>query len=404
VTVAPAEPHVHQEAPAAVLRIRIPGRHSPVTTFELFFDLVFVFAVTQLSHTLAAHLTFEGAFHTLLLMLAVWWVWVYTTWATNWCDPGHVAVRGVLIGVMLAGLIMSAAIPEAFDSRGMAFALPFAAIQVGRTAFVLWAVRGDASLFRSFQRIVAWLATSALFWLAGGVAEGHAREALWIAALTIEYLGPPTGYWFPRLGRSSTSEWTVEGGHMAERCGLFIIIALGESLLVTGATFSGLEWTVGTVGAMLAAFGAAVAMWWIYFDRTAEFASQVIGHADDPGRLARLAYTYLHLPLVAGIILAAVGDERALDHPTGDTNLAVALVILGGPALFLTGHWLFKRAVAGHFVSAHVIAVATLGVALAGYPLATPAQLSVVATGVLSGVAAWSVVAYRRAVAQPLTT
>jgi len=191
---------------------------------------------------------------------------------------------------------------------------------------------------------------------------------------------------------------------MAERCGLFIIIALGESLLVTGATFSGLEWTVGTVGTMLAAFGAAVAMWWIYFDRTAEFASQVIGHADDPGRLARLAYTYLHLPLVAGIILAAVGDERALDHPTGDTNLAVALVILGGPALFLTGHWLFKRAVAGHFVSAHVIAVATLGVALAGYPLATPAQLSVVATGVLSGVAAWSVVAYRRAVAQPLTT
>src|SRR5262245_20563204 len=134
-TAVAAETHVHPETRPGLLRAREPGRHSPVTTFELFFDLVFVFAVTQLSHMLADHLTWQGAAHALMLMLAVWWAWIYTTWATNWCDPAHPAVRGMLVGVMFAGLILAAAIPEAFHSRGLVFALAFAAIQVGRTAF-----------------------------------------------------------------------------------------------------------------------------------------------------------------------------------------------------------------------------------------------------------------------------
>ena len=140
---------------------------------------------------------------------------------------------------------------------------------------------------------------------------------LWAAALLVETTAPAFGFWVPGLGRSTTEDWDVEGGHMAERCGLFVIIALGESILVTGAKFASLTWTPTTVAAFVVAFVGSVAMWWIYFNVGAERASRNIAASSDPGRIARLSYTYLHLPLVAGIIVAAVGDELVLSHPTG---------------------------------------------------------------------------------------
>ncbi len=387
-----AEPasHAHRATPNGALRTRAPGEHSRVTFFELFFDLVFVFAVTQLSHSFAGQLDLEGAAHTLLILLAVWWAWIYTTWATNWLDPDDVSVRLMLTGLMLAGLTMSAAIPGAFEERGLAFAVPYVAIQVGRTLFVLWAGRADDTLRRTFQRIAIWLGSAAILWIAGGFAEGNARLGLWAFALGIEYLAAPVGYRVPGLGRSATADWNIEGSHLAERCGLFIIIALGESLLVTGATFSGLEWNRPLVIAMVASFGAAVGMWWIYFDRTAEAGSDLIAHSEDPGRMARLAYTYIHLPIVAGIILTAVGDEYILSHPTGETEWRVALVILGGPAVFLLGHWLFKRAVFGHFVAPHTAGAIALVGALALYQSLSPWQLSCYATVVLVATAVWA--------------
>ena len=326
----------------------------------------------------------------LVLLLAVWWAWMYTAWATNWLNPEHVSVRMLLIAVMLGGLTMSAAIPHAFDGRGLAFAVAYVAIQVGRTAFLAWATRADDVRRVAFVRIAAWFAASSILWFAGAAAEGDLRLAIWATALAFEYLGPSAGYWLPVLGRSTPSEWTIEGAHLAERCGLFIIIALGESLLVTGATFSGLSWSNAVVAAMLASFGAAVAMWWIYFDVTAELGAERIAHAENPGVLGRSAYTYLHLPMVAGIILAAVGDEAVLAHPNGETVGRVALVILGGPALFLLGHWLFKRAVFGRFVIPHVAGILALGAALAFYGVLSPAALSTVATAILAAVAGWA--------------
>jgi len=174
---------------ASLLRERAGHGHEKVTTVELFFDLVFVFAVTQLSHTLLEDFSLFGAFKTLLLTLGVWWVWIYTSWVTNWLDPEKIPTRLLLLVLMLAGLILSASIPEAFEHRAMSFACAYVFMQVGRTAYFLWAVAGHAGMVANFQRILVWLLFSAAFWLAGAGFE-HARLALWIAAIAIEFVSP----------------------------------------------------------------------------------------------------------------------------------------------------------------------------------------------------------------------
>lgn len=366
-----------------LLRIRKGHEHARVTFVELFFDLVFVFAVTQLSHTLLAHFSVLGAVETWLLMMAVWWVWIYTSWVTNWLDPERVPVRLMLFAVMLAGLIMSAALPKAFAELGLIYALAHVSIQIGRSLFMLWGVRGHVSLTRNFQRITAWLCVSGILWIAGGLMEGETRLILWILALIIEYLGPSQGFWTPGLGRSTTADWNVEGGHMAERCGLFVIIALGESVLVTGATFSGLEWSLPVVLAFLSSFVGSVAMWWIYFNTGAERGSVTIATSGDPGRLARIAYTYIHLFIVAGIIVTAVGDEFTLAHPDGHTDLKTAVAIVGGPALYLIGTLLFRRAITGHLPKIQLGALVLLAIIFAGAGLVSPMLLSLATTIVL---------------------
>jgi low temperature requirement protein LtrA len=378
----------------AILRER-GERAARVTSFELFFDLVYVFAVTQLSHHLLEHLTVRGAAQTLLLLLAVWWAWMYTCWTTNWFDPDHPAIRLVLIGVMLAGLIMSAGIPDAFGDRAMWFAAAYVTIQVGRTLFLVIAL-GTHELSRNFQRILVWLAVPGVFWIAGGFAHGSAQAALWVVAFGLEFTGPVVGFASPVLGRSVTGDWEIDGEHMAERCRLFMIIALGESLLLTGATFSDLrKSSAGEVAALVSAFLIAVAMWWIYFDRTADLAGERIAASDDPGRLGRSAYTYVHIPMVAGIIVTAVAAELVIAHAGGHVAGGTAAVTLGGPALFVAGHALFKRVVFGHFTRARVFALAALATLIPAYPLVTPLTLLVAATLVLVVLAAWDVRAFR---------
>ncbi|HEX6638859.1 MAG TPA: low temperature requirement protein A, partial [Steroidobacteraceae bacterium] len=262
--------------------------HARVTFVELFFDLVFVFAVTQLSHTLLEHLNLRGALQTAFLLLAVWWVWVYTCWFTNWIDPDRPAVRMLMFALMLAGLLMSAAIPNAFGHEGPLFAIAYAFIQVGRTVFMVAALRGrDAANHRNFLRILAWLMVSAVFWIAGGYHDGAERVISWVIALSLEIIGPTLGYRVPGLGRSSTTDWKIDGAHMAERFALFVIIALGESILVTGATAASAKATWPVVAAFVVAFLGSVAMWWIYFNVGAERGSRQIAGAADPGRIGR---------------------------------------------------------------------------------------------------------------------
>src|SRR5919199_554136 len=295
---------VHDSDHGGLLRTR-DGGEQRVTPLELFFDLVYVFAITQLSHLLLSHLTVGGALETLFLLLAVWWAWVYTTWVANWFDPDRLPVRLMLVAVMLASLVMSVAIPEAIGERGLMFALAYVAIQVGRTVFVVIALnkslgRSDP-LSRNFQRIFFWLLASGVLWIIGALLEGEARYVLWALALAVEYAGPVVGFYTPGLGRSTTEVWTVEGSHLAERCQLFVIIALGESILVTGTTFGEMAPTTATVAAFVVAFLGSAALWWIYFGAgSAEAGRDVISSSEDPGRLARSAHTYFHLPLVAG--------------------------------------------------------------------------------------------------------
>ncbi|MET0165730.1 MAG: low temperature requirement protein A [Vicinamibacterales bacterium] len=372
-----------------LLRARSEHGHSKVTFVELFFDLVFVFAVTQLSHSLIEHFTLMGAVQTLLLMLAMWWVWIYTSWVTNWLDPEKLPVRLLLLTLMLLGLILSSSIPKAFESRGLAFAGAYVSMQVGRTLFFLWAVRGHHGMVRSFQRILAWLMLAGVFWIAGAVAHDSARLALWVVALGLEFVSPSLGFWVPVLGRSTTADWNVEGGHMSERCGLFMIIALGESILVTGATFSGLDWAAANVAAFVASFLGSLAMWWLYFDTSAEAGTTAISTSSDPGRLARLAYTYIHLFMVAGIVVSAVADEFVLAHPTGHTDVKTALSVLGGTALYLIGITLFKWAIAGRFPISHLIALTALALLAATTEVVSPVLLIAAATFVLVALAVW---------------
>jgi low temperature requirement protein LtrA len=372
------------------------GGEQRVTPLELFFDLVYVFAVTQLSHLLLDHLSVRGVLETLFLLLAVWWVWVYTAWFTNWFDPDRLPVRLVLVAVMLASLLMSVAIPEAFGERGLWFALAYVAIQVGRTAFAALALYGASHpLSGTFWRILAWfVAAGGVLWVAGGLIEGGARYVLWLLALVVDYAGPVMRYRTPGLGSSRTEEWTIEGGHFAERCQLFIIIALGESILVTGTTFAKIEASGVAVLAFVVAFLGSVALWWIYFSRSADAAREVFSSSEDPGRLGRSAYTYFHLPMVAGIIAIAAADELTVAHPGEPGTLASIALTLGGTALFLAGQAFFKWAVFGVLPWSHAVAAVAALMASIPVGLAIPTlALSGAAGVIVVGLAVWDTLA-----------
>lgn len=380
----------------ALFRVLMPDRHARVTNAELFFDLVFVFAVTQLSHTLLHHFTPLGTLQVTLLFLAVWWVWVYTTWVTNWLDPDRAPVRILLFLLMLGGLVLSTTIPKAFEERGLWFAIAYASMQVGRTAFWLLATPTHRTPVRhNAIRILAWLCLSAVLWILGGLAEGENRLYFWIAALAIEYVSAAVRFWTPGLGFSSIEAWAVEGGHMAERCALFIIIALGETLVVQGATFAELTWTVENVAAFLSALTGSIAIWWIYFHKGMEAGAEKISKSAESGRLARLAYTYLHMPIVAGIILAAVADELVLKHPGGHSDTRTVLAMVGGPLLFLVGTILFKFAIRGFLQLSHLFGIGAL--AASGWLARdlSPLWLSILTTAIMIAVAVWESLSLR---------
>jgi low temperature requirement protein LtrA len=322
--------------------LRRTGRaRGGVTKVELFFDLVYAFAITQLSHYLAEHATVEGALQTAVLVAMVWLAWAYTTWVTNFLDPDRFALRLLLVVLALLSLVMSIGLPTAFAQGGLAVGAAYAVMQIGRTAFTVVALRGDP-LEKSFQRILAWCVVSGSFAVAGGLANGHARELLWVLAAGTDIVGGAVRFYTPGLGRSETREWDVDGSHFADRCESFLLIALGESIVVMGSTLSGLPvLSPAAIGAMFVAFAGAVLIWWVYFDR-ADVAEQVVATSSDPGRLGQVAYHLIHPVMVAGIIAFAAGQRTVLADPLDRVAGPAALMTLGGCALYLAGHALFK--------------------------------------------------------------
>ena len=357
------------------------GHEHRATWLELFFDLVYVFAVTQLSHYLLDHYSWGGAMETLILLLAVWWAWIYTTWMANWFDPDAIPVRIVLIAVMLLSLLMAVAIPTAFGANGLLFAGSYVVLQVLRNTFNVVASEPRSPWRASFQRILAWSLLVAPIWIAGAFTEGRTRLLVWVCALGLDYLGPAVRYWTPRLGRSPTTDWSIEGIHFAERFQLFIIIALGESIVVTGATASDAGVTGRVISALSVAFVVSAALWWLYFDRVAALAGARLRDAPHRERLGRDAYTYLHIPIVAGIVLTSVGDEFAVAGPRDVGSISAALAIAGGPALYLIGHQLFRLRMSGTTSTARSAAlVALLAAVPLGEVMPTLALLIVVTT------------------------
>ncbi|MFZ6770103.1 low temperature requirement protein A [Undibacterium sp. Di26W] len=325
---------------SSLLRDRFASEGARVEMVELFFDLVFVFAVTQLSHTLIVSLTMQTVLEASLLMGAVWWAWMYTSWVTNWLDPERIPVRACLFVLMLAALVMSAAIPQAFQAKGLWFATTYVVIQIGRTLFFLWAVRHEREGMRkNFLRILIWFTFSGVFWVTGGLVGADWRMACWGIALLIDMLAPALFFHVPVLGRSSSHDWDIAGGHMAERCALFVIIALGESLLAVGGTFASGMVSPSAVGGFGIAFVSNVAMWWLYFHRSAAQGQDRIARSRQPGRHGLVAYTYLHLPIVAGIIVSAVADHMLL---SGHQGRATVMATVGGALLYLFGIAAFK--------------------------------------------------------------
>jgi low temperature requirement protein LtrA len=318
---------------------RDAGAEQRATTLELFYDLVFVFAITQVSHLLLAHLTWAGAGQAALVLLVVWWSWNYTTWVTNELDPGSIVVRLLLIALMLASLLMAIAIPDAFGGKALLFAASYVAIQVGRHSFLTFVAADRGTIERRRAgRILTWFVAAGALWIAGALADGPARTALWVAALAIDYAAPLATFWLPGRPRLRPEAWEVGTEHFAERFQLFVIIALGESIVITGATTANLELTTTRIVAFALAFLITAAMWWLYFNLVATIAERRLALAENRTVLARDAYTYLHVLIVAGVLVTAVGDELVIAHPTAELQDAQLAAVVCGPALYLLAH------------------------------------------------------------------
>jgi low temperature requirement protein LtrA len=365
---------------------------------ELFFDLVFVFAVTQLAHRLVEYSSPRGVAESLVLFLAIWSVWTGTTWVTNRLDVERNSVRLLLLAMMIGGIFQALAIPDAFklsvDASG--FAVVHIALQLVRTLFVVGAFYKQNTLhLRHSFRTVVWVLVAAPLWIAGALRSDDERLFWWSAALIVEYGATAARYWVPGIGTSQAADWDVESHHFAERCGLFIIIALGELILITGNTVGDLTLNPYTLTAFLSILVTSMAMWWIYFSYSAEKGTEAIEQARDTGREARIVYVYLHVPLICGLLLSAAGDEGLVGHPADPSKLVDVVRLIGGSALFLTGALVIKRVICRRLIISHAAGILML---LLFTPLALALPVYLVGVGVaaiLVVVAVWEEVAIR---------
>ncbi len=328
-------------------------RESPQrpTFLELFFDLVYVFALTRIVHELvldytrghvAERLTTSLAENgeTLLLLLALWWIWTQTAWVTSRFDPFQPPIQFVVVATMYGSLLMAVAISGALADTGLLFASTYVAIQVGRTLFFVGIVRGH-NLRRVNMLALIWFAASAVPWLAGAFAPEVTRNSLWTVALAIDYLGARLGWPVPGLGRSRVSPWAVSGEHLAERYWQLVIVALGETILTSGSSLLRGPIVAERMMALTLSFLTTVLLWRIYFYRAGQILGEAIAASADPGRLGRLA-EFAHLLMVSGILATSAGSELVLMDPSGDAKPAWVGAILGGPALYLAGRSIFE--------------------------------------------------------------
>jgi len=345
-----------------------------VTPLELFFDLVFVLALTQCTALMAATPTWEGLIRGMMILGVLWWAWVGYAWLTSVVDPEDGVVRLAIFASMAALLVAALCVPEAFDDSALLFACAYAVVRVAHIVLFWAASREDAALRSSVTGLGASTAVGVGLLVAASFTDGVAQGALWAVALLLDAGGPLL---------FGAGGWTLVPHHFAERHALIVIIALGESIVAIG---SGSEIGVdaGVVAASVLGMVVAAALWWLYFDVVALVAGNRLARAAE-GRerneMARDSYSYLHFPMVAGIVLLALGMKKTLGAVDEPLEVVPAVATLGGTAIYLLAHVAFRlRNV--HTLNKQRLACAVLVVALvpAAVELPALASLAILAT------------------------
>ena len=358
-----------QEASGARRLSPVMREGERVKPLELFFDLVFVLAITQCTALMVDHPTWDGLGEGMLVLALLWWAWTGYAWLTSVIDPEEGAVRIAFFAAMAALLIAALTVPDAFSDRALEFALAYGAVRAGHIALFMLASRDEPDLRHSVSGLAAGTAIGVGLLIGGSFLDGAGQASLWGLALLLD-MGEP--YVFGAEG------WKLVPGHFAERHGLIIIVALGESVVALGVG-ADVGLTVGVAAAAVLGIVVVCELWWIYFDIVSIANVRRLVRAPE-GRerneLARDVYSYLHYPLVAGIVLAAVGLHEALAHADDPLHDVPAFALLGGVAVYLLGH------VAVRLRGAHTLSRRRLLMALVMFAL-IPAALELPALAML---------------------
>jgi low temperature requirement protein LtrA len=350
-------------------------REARVTPLELFFDLVFVFAFTQVSTLLIGNPTWGGVLRGGLLLSVLWWAWSAFAWLTNTLDPEEGGVRIAMFAAIAAMLIASLAAPQAFGRDGVTFAIAYLIVRALHLVLYAIAGRGDTELLRAVLRIVPTVAVSCALLVVAGFLDGAPQLACWAAAAAIDYIGPLVGH---------MRGWRISPAHFVERFGQIILIALGESVIAIGVGAQGLDLDARLVAGALLGICVIACLWWSYFDWVVYVAQSRLEEASGKRRaaLARDVYSYLHLPMVGGIVLFAFGLETALHEAEHSLRLVPAFGLVVGIALYLLAHVGLRLRIGGGLGRGRPIACVVL---LALLPVATRVH-GLVAVGLVAAV------------------
>jgi len=302
---------------------------------ELFFDLVFVFAFTQVTALILEDTSPRGFARAALVLAMVWWAWSAYAWMTNAIDVENAVTRLIIFAAMVAGFFMALSVPDAFQDEAAWFAVAYFAVRVLQPALYLWGVRDEPETFRVLLRLTPWFVIAAFVALVGGFVDPDYRAWVWVASLVIDVIGTLT---------AARGDWHVSPSHFAERFALIVIIALGESIVAIGVGTSHLTRDATYAISVVVAFAGVAALWWAYFDFTAVAAERSLRRASgrDRSALARDIFTYFHYPLVLGVILYAVAAKKTLEHPRDPLSNAGRWALGLGIALFLVGFALMR--------------------------------------------------------------
>jgi low temperature requirement protein LtrA len=360
-----------------------------VTPLELFFDLIFVFAITQVTGLVVADPTWAGLVRGLLVLGVLWWAWAAYAWLTNTIDPEEGVVRLAMFGAMGAMLLASLAVPDVFGDDALLFTCAYAVVRIAQLVLYAVAGRGDRELLAAVARLGVGSAVGVGLLFLAATLDGKAQTTVWALALACDLLGPYVG---------RARGWHLSPGHFVERHGLIVIIALGESIVALGAGATS-ELDTGVIVAALLGFAVATCLWWAYFDVVAIVAerrlTETVGNAQLA--MARDSYSYLHLPMVAGIILFAVGVKKTMGHVGDPLETVPAVALCGGVALYLVAHVLFRlRNVRSLNRPRLVVTVALVAIHPAAVELPALATLALVAA-LCAGLIAYEAIRYAEA-------